>query len=117
MIKKNGFKIQSINENDLNALNLHAEQITCARDSINKGVSLAEHMAVQDKFERLDSVTYTIICKMFVNANPDNVKFVNPNRYKLNAAQVKKICIAAGKRNEMQKLFPDFVADKCVKVK
>lgn len=98
------------NEQEINTAKLRYEQIKCARTSIDHGATLGDHMNIQDVFERLDSRTYTIICKMFINANPDNLRFVNPGKYKLTESQVKNICIAAGRGKDMQQLFPNFVA-------
>lgn len=92
-------------DKDLKVQHLREVQIDCARMSIRKGLSLAEHMDVQDKFERLDSATYTRVCEMFISANSKNANFVNPIRYKLDNSQINAICAATGGRVDMQKII------------
>ncbi len=92
-------------DKDLNIQRLRELQIDCAQTSIRKGLSLAEHMDVQDKFERLDSATYTRVCEMFIRANSKNVNFVNPIRYKLNKSQISAICAATGGRVDVQTII------------
>jgi hypothetical protein len=61
------------------------------RKMVEQGFNLRDYMSVYGMFERPDAETYTQICEDFIDAENNNVAFVEPVKYKINEEQYYRI--------------------------
>ena len=66
--------------------------------AIERGINLKQYIDFAETYDAIkptDSETYTKICEYFVNANLENLKFVDEVKFKLNKSQMERINTAA----------------------
>ncbi|MBR4806236.1 MAG: hypothetical protein IKZ64_00265, partial [Alphaproteobacteria bacterium] len=61
------------------------------RKMVEQGFNLRDYMSVYGMFEKPDAETYTQICEDFIDAENNNVAFVEPVKYKINEEQYYRI--------------------------